>query len=216
MRLGQACDIQTGYTARGRLEAAAAGVLVIQLRDVLLQGGVDPSRLSRVDLTDVLDRYLVRAGDVVFRSRGDWNTAAAIDERLREPALVVLPLVIIRPKRELVDPAYIAWFINHRSAQRYFDSCARGTGLRMIPMPCLENLEIATPPLETQRRVVEIDRLATRETELLGELAKKRKAFTEFALMDQVRKAPLHGRGAGRPASRQPGKPAGISKRTDA
>jgi len=95
MHLGDACTIHTGYTARGRLEpTAAGGVLAIQLRDISPDGLIDPERLTRVQLDGLADRYFVRAGDVVFRSRGERNTASALDQRLREPALAVLPLMV--------------------------------------------------------------------------------------------------------------------------
>ena len=93
MRLADACTIHTGYTARGRLvPAAAGGVLAFQLRDITPEGIVDPERLNRVQLGGLAERYFVRTGDVVFRPRGERNTASALDERLKEPALAVLPL----------------------------------------------------------------------------------------------------------------------------
>src|SRR5690606_37526561 len=103
MHLGDACTIHTGDTARGRLEpTAAGGVLAIQLRDISPDGLIAPERLTRVQLDGLADRYFVRAGDVVFRSRGERNTASALDQRLREPALAVLPLMVLRPKRDVV------------------------------------------------------------------------------------------------------------------
>ena len=101
MLLADACTIHSGYTARGRLEATEfGGVLAIQLRDISAEGVIHPERLTRVQLEDLADRYFVRAGDVVFRSRGERNTASVLDKRLRERALAVLPLLVLRPKHE--------------------------------------------------------------------------------------------------------------------
>ncbi len=92
MRLADACTIHTGYTARGRLEpTAVGGVLAIQLRDVSPDGLVDPDRLTRVQLEDLADRYFVRAGDLVFRSRGERNTASAWTNGCRSPPLRYCP-----------------------------------------------------------------------------------------------------------------------------
>ena len=49
--------------------------------------------------------------------------------------------------------------------QRYFDKCARGTGIRMIPMNCLA---VALQDLATRRGISEITALALREQELEG------------------------------------------------
>ncbi|MBX9864865.1 MAG: restriction endonuclease subunit S [Hyphomicrobium sp.] len=187
MRLADACTIHTGYTARGRLEpTTVGGVLAIQLRDISPDGLVDPERLTRVQLEDLADRYFVRAGDVVFRSRGERNTASALDERLREPALAVLPLMVLRPNRNVVTPAYLAWAINQPPAQRHFDIAARGTNIRMIPRSSLDDLELDVPDIETQERIVVIDALAERERELTQLAAETRRKMMSLILVERA------------------------------
>lgn len=187
MHLGDACTIHTGYTARGRLEpTAAGGVLAIQLRDISPDGLIDPERLTRVQLDGLADRYFVRAGDVVFRSRGERNTASALDQRLREPALAVLPLMVLRPKRHVVTPEYLAWAINQPPAQRHFDGAARGTNIRMIPRSSLDDLELDVPDLETQKKIVAIDVLAERERELSLIAAESRRKLTSLILVERA------------------------------
>ncbi|NEX48691.1 restriction endonuclease subunit S [Pseudotabrizicola algicola] len=187
MRLADACTIHTGYTARGRLEpAAAGGVLAIQLRDISPEGIVDPERLTRVQLDGLAERYFVRTGDVVFRSRGERNTASALDERLQEPALAVLPLMVLRPKREVVTPEYLAWAINQPPAQRHFDSAARGTNIRMIPRSSLDDLELDVPDIETQGKIVVVDALAERERELTQLAADTRRKMISLLLVERT------------------------------
>lgn len=187
MRLADACTIHTGYTARGRLEpAAAGGVLAIQLRDISPEGFVDPERLARVQLDGLADRYFVRAGDVVFRSRGEWNTACALDERLQEPALAVLPLMVLRPKVHIVRPEYLAWAINQPPAQRHFDITARGTNIRMIPRSSLDDLEIDVPDIETQEKIIAVDALADRERELSQLAAQTRRKMMGLILVERA------------------------------
>ena len=107
MRLANVCTIRLGYTARAKLEASSQGVLAIQLRD-MAEDGVDSAGLSRVLIKESVDRYLVQAGDVLFRSRGDRNSAVALDDRFAEPAVAVSPLMVLRPRREIISPDYLA------------------------------------------------------------------------------------------------------------
>lgn len=187
MHLADACTIHTGYTARGRLEPTAdGGVLAIQLRDISPDGLVDPERLTRVQLEDLADRYFVRAGDVVFRSRGERNTACALDERLLEPALAVLPLMVLRPKRDVVTPEYLAWAINQPPAQRHFDVAARGTNIRMIPRSSLDDLELNVPDIETQEKIVAVNALAERERELSQLGAETRRKMMSLILVERA------------------------------
>ena len=211
--LAALCEIQTGYTARSRLEPTkAGGVPAIQLRDLHGEDEFDPSGLPLYELGPSFERYWARSGDLLFRSRGERNTAVMIAESAKAGAIAVLPLMVLRPNRNLVEPAYLAWFINQPVSQRYFDKWARGTRLRMIPKNCLDELEVLVPDLATQRAIVEIDALARRERALVFELADKKMELTSFALLRQVRDAQPHGNGAGRLVARQRNTPAGKSR----
>lgn len=194
MQLGELCDIHSGYTARGRLEPIAeGGTPAIQLRDVGSQGGVSGSSLQRYDLADLSDRYLVRGGEVIFRSRGEPNTAAVVGAELSEPAAVIVPLIIMRPDQSRVLPGYLAWAINQPDAQRKLGSEAQGTSLRMIPKTVLERLDIPLPDLETQHRIAAMDALARREGGLLRELADRREQFNSLILSERARLAQQQG-----------------------
>lgn len=190
MRLAQLSDIRSGYTARGRLDPLRdGGVPALQLRDIATSGEAPGPDFQRYDLGQLPDRYFVRGGEVVFRSRGEPNTAAAIPDPLPEPVAVIVPLVILRPDRRRVLPDYLAWAINQPDAQRRLGAEAQGTSLRMIPMAVLENLEIAVPDLPTQRRIVELDTLVRREAQLLRLLAARREDLFSLILGEAARAA---------------------------
>ena len=188
MRLPDISTIRTGYTVRSRLETAErGGVLSVQLRDISPDGSIKLDQLTRVRLGDLPDKYFVRAGDVVFRSRGERNTAFALDARFKEPALALLPLFVLRSKVDIVLPEYLAWAINQPPAQRYFDRFARGTGLRMVPRSSLDALDIDVPDLETQRKIVALDALAEHEQALSVLAAEKRRQLTSLILADRAK-----------------------------
>lgn len=183
MRLAELCDIHSGYTARGRLEPLPeGGTPAIQLRDVGASSESLGSNLQRYDLGDLSDRYFVRGGEVIFRSRGELTIATAVGDALVEPAAVIVPLIIMRPNNQRILPEYLAWAINQPDAQRRLGAEAQGTSLRMIPMAVLERLEIAVPDLQTQRRIVSLNALAKRESHLLRELAARREELNGLIL----------------------------------
>lgn len=185
--LGRLCYIQIGYTARGRLEPMEGGTPAIQLRDTTI--GVDGGApLGRFRLEEVPDRYWVRAGDVLFRSRGDSNTASALGADFIEPAVAVMPLVILRTKAAVL-PEYVAWYVNQPEAQGHFEREARGTSIRMIPMSCLADLKIPVPDLATQQAIAAVDGLAKREFALASELAVKRRQLIAAALLSTARES---------------------------
>jgi len=187
--LSEVCTILTGFTARGRLEPAERdGILTLQLRDISPDGSIALDSLMRIHLDDVPERYFVRTGDVVFRSRGERNTAAVLDESISEPALAVLPLMIIRPNPQLLSVAYLAWAINQEPAQRKFEEEAQGTSLRMVSRTTLEKLPIAVPDFETQRRILQIDALAERERKLAQQLTSKHYELIHRVLIESAQR----------------------------
>ena len=213
--LADVCDIQSGLTARSALVPDEAfGIPALQLGDLRGAPDVNIGEAPRYRLEGKLDRYAVSKGDLLFRSRGDDNTAVVVGGEAEQGVVALLPLVILRPHAGKVLPEFLAWLINQPEGQRYLSSCARGTKLRMIPREGLERLPVSIPDLATQKLVVEISRLAAKEASLLHELADKKEEFTSFALLRQVRNAQLHGNEAGHPGARQRSKHAGKSQRT--
>lgn len=193
MNLSEICQIHSGHTARGKLEPMTIGGRpAIQLRDLGKEGGVLEDPLPRYELGDLTARYLVSGGEVLFRSRGEPNTATVVSESLAEPATVIVPLIIMRPDRARVLPEYLAWAINQPDAQRRLGAEAQGTSLRMIPMAALERLDIPLPELATQRRIVDLHALAARETSLLHDLAAHREQLLTHTLGEAARLADQH------------------------
>ncbi len=144
--LSTICEIRSGYTARTGLKPAAnGGVPAIQLRDLQREEDFDPISASLYPLAGSLDRYWAKAGDLLFRSRGERNTAVIIDARSTTPAVAIQPLIVLRPNKSVIDSRYLAWFINQPETQRYFWGCAQGQNLRMIPKGCLDDLEVPLP-----------------------------------------------------------------------
>jgi len=215
-RLAAICKVQSGYTARtGLKDTAQGGVPAIQLRDLKGEEDFDPATAPVYPLGPSFERYWASAGDVLFRSRGDRNTAVVVAPESKKAAVAILPLIVLRPNRDTVDSRYLAWFINQPATQRYFDASARGTAMRMIPKAAIDDLEVDLPDIPTQRLIVSIDALARCEHALAYQLADRKLELTKFALLAQVRKAQPHGNGAGRSTVRQRETPPGKSERTN-
>lgn len=190
--LSEVCDVLPGYAARGKLEVAdVGGVHGVQLRDVTPFGAVEFGTVSAYALSGNLDRYRLTQGDVVFRSRGDWTTAAAIMEAPKHPLIAIMPVFILRPKARDLDPRYLAWAINEPAGQRALDEKAQGGGLRMVAKSALETLEIALPDIQTQKRIIELASLARQERDLLQALASKRFSLNT-ALLSRSARGRIH------------------------
>jgi len=178
-RLGDVADIHLGYTFRDRLEFDAGGtVRVVQMRDLRDDQSVEFSGLVRIRGGDFGSLHRLIPGDLVFRSRGENNTAVTVGGGAEaEDVVLAAPLIKIRARSDIVLPLYLRWIINHPESRSYFDTHARGTSVRMVPKETLAALGVPVPDLETQRRITEFAALADREISLLRELADLKKDY---------------------------------------
>ncbi|MCB9971779.1 MAG: restriction endonuclease subunit S [Hyphomonas sp.] len=188
MRLDQVCEIQSGFTARGKLEESPSGIPVLQLRDLNETTGWDSIIPCRFELDEVHARYFAGPGDVLFRSRGTNNTATAIPEDWQHLAAVVLPLILLKPN-DIIRPAFLEWSINAPGAQRKLEKSIQGTALRMVPRNALAELQIDVPALATQDAILEAARLAARARELETNAANLRHALSDLILHDAAKRA---------------------------
>lgn len=186
-KLGQVASIRMGYPFRSRLEHDAAGAIaVVQMKDIDDTSLLHLEDVVRVNMPDFNEHHLIRQGDLVFRSRGRTNSVALISEDVG-PAVLAAPMLLIRPVDVL--PAYLLWYINLPAIQAALAAQAEGTAVRMISKAALEQLVIAVPPLETQRRIVEIGQLASLEARITTELMDRRKALIDGILMRKAQDA---------------------------
>ena len=159
------------------------GFRAAQMRDVVPGEPLDVGVLPYFDLDPPPSKYLVAGGEVLFRSRGEKNTASVVS-MADAPAAAILPLIILRPDKKWLLPEYLAWAINRRQAQQFLEASAQGQTIRMIPKSVLEQLEIPLPNLEAQHQIVAINELARREGSLLHRLADCREQLASL-LLDQ-------------------------------
>jgi len=185
-RLTEVAEIRMGYTFRSRLEPEMGGdVAVIQMKDIDDSNLLHPENLIRIQMPELKDKHLVQEGDLMFKSRGVSNAASLVAGNLGRTVLAA-PMMLIRPDADKVDAAYLQWFINQPSTQKILSAQAAGTAVKMISKAALEQLVIAVPPLESQRRIVEIGRFASLEARITTELMDRRKVLIERILMREA------------------------------
>ena len=163
--------IQSGHPFPKRIEEVENGnVGVIQMKNLPNSFHLTSASPVCINTDEIKDRYLLEADDIIFRSRGQTNTAVILKADF---GLVVAaaPLITIRVTSESLLPDYLCWWINQQPAQTHFDRHARGTAGRMISRDALEDLEIHAPPLSVQKQIVELALLGEREQDLLTRLA---------------------------------------------
>lgn len=173
--LGSAVEVRSGYPFRGSIDESVGGdVLAVQMKDVDPEGGVSWASVTRTSLTGRKQPDWLKAGDVLFVSKGARFYAVCIDKP-PSPA-VCSPHFFhlqVAPHGRLL-PAFLAWQINQSPFQRQLQQAAEGSSQLSIRRPVLESLTLRVPPLADQHRIVALAELAGQERRALHQLIRNR------------------------------------------
>lgn len=144
------------------------------MKDVDPDHGVNWSGVTRTTLEGRKQPDWLKAGDVLFVSKGARFYAVCIDEP--PGAAVCSPhffLLKVMPRVALL-PAFLAWQINQPPFQRQLQQAAEGSSQLSIRRPVLESLTLCVPSLVDQQRIVALVDLARQERHILTQLMHNR------------------------------------------
>lgn len=187
MYLKQIASLMAGHPFRGSIIDTPRGdVAVVQMRDVDPDNGIDSTNLVRVNLMGHKKPDYLKPGDILFIGRGYRIFAALVDKEL-EHTVAGSHFFIIRiaPNKYNVRADYLAWYINHKRAQKYFSQYVVGTALPHINRNTLENLPVVLPPLAVQDQMMKAHYCRLKEKALLKALIQKKAQFLD-GLLDQT------------------------------
>ena len=167
--------IAAGYPLRGAADELDGGdVAIIQMRNVDAENGVNWTEVQRITLPSKRPPTFLEAGDIIFTTRGTRNFALALDT-IEKPAVCSPHFFVIRVlDTNLLEPAFLAWQINQRPAQQYFQREATGSHILNIRREVIEKLPLVIPPLTTQRTLVAFAKTASDERDALTKLMNNR------------------------------------------
>ena len=159
--------------------------VLVQIKDVDKRGFLNLDALVRVEAPEARKDHLLHRGDVLLVARGNRNRAAVFAGEIKG-AIAGAQFYIIRPKN-LVLPEYLAWYLNQTPAQRQIEAGLAGSFVPFIPREALDELLVAVPTLEEQRRVVAVHELWLKEQELMEQISGRRQQLVQGALMQAVK-----------------------------
>jgi restriction endonuclease S subunit len=165
--LTEMAEIAAGHPLRCAVDDLPPGqVGVVQMRNVDPNLGVDWRGVSTVELPPARRIDFLKAGDVIFSTRGARNYAVALNH-VPFPAVCSPHYFVIRARSAAIDPRFLAWQINQAPAQEYFQREATGSHILNIRREVIERLEIVAPPLARQAAIAAFADAAQMERQLL-------------------------------------------------
>lgn len=188
--LGDVAYVRSGHPFRGSIDESTEGnAMAVQMKDVDSEYGVNWTDVIRTSLVGRKQPDWLKAGDVLFVSKGVRFYAVCIDEPPR-PA-VCSPHFFhlqVAPHVPLL-PAFMAWQINQAPFQRQLQQAAEGSSQLSIRRPVLESLTLSVPSLAEQHRIVALSELARQERRALHQLIRNREQQLQALAEDLAQSA---------------------------
>jgi len=183
LRLKEIAEISSGVTFRSRIETSFnGGVRVIQMKDLGDDNFVHIKGCIQIKHSVIKPDQIVKIGDLIFRSRGQTNTVALLNEEVTDTILAA-PLLRLRPNKFKVLPEYLLWWINQPSSQYYLISRSEGSTVKMVGKSGLEDMMVSLPPMEKQIKIAKFFYLSQQEQKLLEKLKYHKAILTQGILM---------------------------------
>ena len=172
--LNELAEISSGYPLRTSIDVLEGGnVSMIQVKNVDYNLGIAWKDVVKVKPTSAKIRFLAE-GDILFAARNPNNFAIALKDIPFRTVCVPHFFIISLKDKSLLDSEFLAWQINQTPAQIYFKKYAGVSLVTNITREIVENLEITIPPMEKQKKVIEMHRTFIREKQVLKALIDNR------------------------------------------
>lgn len=172
--LSSIASVSSGFHYRTRIADRPDGEwLVAQGREVRDDLTWDLARMPRVNPGPAERRARLKPGDILVLARGERPYAITVPDWSR-PALAASSFHIVRVRRELVLPEYLACFLNSPDVLAGLSAAMRGKKIRFLPRAELAATDVALPPLARQADIAAAASLVEEETRLHAELTAER------------------------------------------
>ena len=185
MILSEISTISAGHPFRGKIpEAPGSGIYAVQMKDVSVAQGINWVGCIETEPMGRSAAWLEQ-GDILVAARGNHNYAVLVADA--PPAAVAAPhFFVVRTKGHALLPEFLAWLLNQRQCQRYFDQNAEGSVTKSIRRSVLEATPIAIPPLEKQHVVMQLVSTLKREQQVLHLLVHRNEALLGSIAADLI------------------------------
>ena len=178
MKLSEMAYVRSGLVlgrkqARGKTEYRYP---LLNLRSIHPSGYIDAELCEVFDSIEPLNPdYLTHKGDVVVRMTLPY-TAVLISEEF-EGYVIPSSFVVIRANGGYLLPEYLYWLLNAQQTRSQIYEGAVSNMLGAVKPRYFADFEVEDLPLEQQRIIAELNRLARRESQLLLKLAAEKEKY---------------------------------------
>jgi len=173
-KLGEIAYIRSGVFCKPDVDG---GVRYLQSTDYDANRELIPrsANTTMVNGYDKSDKHILKPGEILFSSKGVNNYFAFFSGDTPYPCIAsTIFFVITVMDKGVILPEFLCWYLNKPVIGNTIKASSMGSDIRSISKRTIEELEIAIPPMEKQRLIVETDGLMKEEIRLQNRIAQLR------------------------------------------
>ena len=180
-KLNNIATIQTGVFAKTTPNPNA---LYLQQSDFDNRGELRNTAQPTITIDN--QKHLLTAGDLLLASKGN-NNMCVIVPGIEQKCVASPSFLVIRlHDKSAILPEFVAWYLNLPTVQNTLAAQARGTSIMSISKATLGDLEIPVPPIERQKKYIELSKLQKREQQLYAAIAERRKQILDYKMIKNI------------------------------
>jgi type I restriction enzyme S subunit len=170
------------------------GVMFLSARNIKVGGWSlgDAKYVSKADYEDFCKRVIPEKGDVLYTKGGTTGVARVVD--LEVPFQVWVHVAVLKIRRELADPYFVAYALNSIGCYEQSQLLTRGATNNDLGLTRMVRIMLALPPVEEQRDIVafldaeteRLDALKSRAERSIELLRERRTAVIAAAVTGKI------------------------------
>lgn len=166
LELKKIAIVLSGIAVRDTKNGPASYMRLSDLSE--LKAGRRPT-LVKGEAPDVARALIIEEGDLIIGARGATTDVCVASDTV-SGAFISLDLYLVRPNRKIVNPQYLAAFLELPSTQALLLVGKQGSGLARLPKDVLEKMKIPLPPMGGQQLIAGLALSFEEEGKLLKKL----------------------------------------------
>lgn len=192
MKLGDMATVRSGLVLSRKLSRVPTKYRypLLNLRSIAPEGYIDTTFL---DVYDAIERlavdYLTQKNDVVIRLSAPYTSVLIDDET--NGMLISSNFAVIRTDNKSISAEYLFWLLNTSKVKRQIFENTSSNMLGAIKPKFFSDFEIDPLPMEDQKKIASLNKLAQRERFLLTVLAREKEKYYAIVidrLQDKMRR----------------------------
>jgi len=151
-KLSEIAKITTGVYAKPQ---PSGDTFYLQAKYFDRLGGFKEDLALAPELSDErLQKHLLQSGDILLIAKGSNNTACLYPAKL-EKAVASSIFFVIRLQTRDIQAEFLQWYLNTSQMQHALANLSKGTHIPSISKKLLSHVEIPTPTLAQQTKILE-------------------------------------------------------------